>query len=623
MFRRFVSLAIAMLLVASITPSQALAQTYALEVYTNPNYGGLQCISNAPESTNIHSSCDNQISSLLLKPGWSVRVYSGPNLTGSSVCFNRSDANLNDNTFTDNSPADDTISSFTLYNQSWCGTSPTPAYPLEVYNDVGYGGLQCYSWKSETANVYSGCDNQISSVLLRAGWSLRVYSGPNQTGSVGCLIGSDDNLANNVFFDGTPMNDAISSFKLYSQGDCGNASPHVPVINGPPAGSHHNSTSVTLSWSDAGDPDNWPYPYRNYNAEIRKSDNSWSAISGWQNATTWTPTLPGAGTYIWRVQSGDGLWGSAWSAERTFTVGPVGTPTPQPQPPVVEGDWKVPYYWQGDPRWGSHKIGACNNTIAPVGCALTSLAMVFKFYGAAHDPGTLNSCLGAQACPLYWGHAKIRDCSGGKVTWREWPAFSYARLEQELKKGPVILEINKSGYSHFVVVVKGSGTNPANYIVNDPGVKGGERQTLSRTLALFPGYLPHSLRLYSGTPAYSAATAFTDVPLPLESPSPSANEPVTGAIELYRNTETEMVLELAAQSSAGTVTDMLIWTDKHPSNIWQPFAPYVSVPLDGVYYAQFRDSTGKLSAIVKVSTPSAPWDIQQPMGQLLLPFVTR
>jgi hypothetical protein len=250
--------------------------------------------------------------------------------------------------------------------------------------------------------------------------------------------------------------------------------------------------------------------------------------------------------------------------------------------------------------------------------------MIFKFYGANHDPGTLNSCLGGVACPLSWSSPKVVSCSGGKVTWIGKPSFSYAQLEQELKSRPVILELKKGDYQHFVVVLKGSGSDPQNYIVNDPGVKMGIREKLSDTLKIFKGYTPSGMRLYSGTPAYTAAdTQPVATLLPLASPQPSAGEIITGAITLYRNTEMGMALELAAQSSAGNITDMLIWTDQHPSTIWQPFAQYVSVPLDGEFYAQFRDAAGNTSAIVKTGIPTAPGSIQQDLSLIYLPLIKR
>ncbi|MBN1137910.1 MAG: C39 family peptidase [Anaerolineae bacterium] len=172
-------------------------------------------------SANIHADCADKTSSVYLAAGWSVKLFRDQNQSGSSICFNRSDENLDNNTYSDNSAMDNTISSFTLYNQSWCGGSPTPAYPLEVYNDANYSGSWCYSHTSMTANIASSCNDLVSSILLRSGWSIRVYRDVNQGGPSRCLNGSDSNLTDNTFSDGSPMNDAISSFILYSQSNCG------------------------------------------------------------------------------------------------------------------------------------------------------------------------------------------------------------------------------------------------------------------------------------------------------------------------------------------------------------------------------------------------------------------
>jgi hypothetical protein len=78
---------------------------------------------------------------------------------------------------------------------------------------------------------------------------------------------------------------------------------------------------------------------------------------------------------------------------------------------------------------------------------------------------------------------------------------------------------------------------------------------------------------------------------------------------MYRNTETDMTLELAAQSSAGTVTEMLIWTDSITNTTWQPFAQYVTLPLSEQFFVQFKDDAGNISAVISgtsdpVASPS-------------------
>ena len=127
----------------------------------------------------------------------------------------------------------------------------------------------------------------------------------------------------------------------------------------------------------------------------------------------------------------------------------------------------VPLLAQNDPRWRDEVMQTCDKTIGEAGCALTSAAMVFNYYGASTDPPTLNTCLGDYACPLYWQIA-ADNCSHGQATWQGVPTFSWERLEQELANGrPPLLRMVKD-YSHYVVVISGSGSDPANYTVQDP-----------------------------------------------------------------------------------------------------------------------------------------------------------
>jgi len=68
----------------------------------------------------------------------------------------------------------------------------------------------------------------------------------------------------------------------------------------------------------------------------------------------------------------------------------------------------VPPYAQTDPRWASHNMRTCDLSIGEAGCALTSAAMVFGYYGDTRNPAQLNLCLGNYACPIYWQTAAKR-----------------------------------------------------------------------------------------------------------------------------------------------------------------------------------------------------------------------
>jgi len=129
----------------------------------------------------------------------------------------------------------------------------------------------------------------------------------------------------------------------------------------------------------------------------------------------------------------------------------------------------VPLFNQNDPAWRNNIMQTCGQTIGAAGCALTSTAMVFKYYGAVNkNPSQLNACLGNYACPIYWAVA-ANSCSENKATWVGSWVFSYSKLESMLSAGrPPIVRLVKGASIHFVVVRSGSGSQPSGYWINDP-----------------------------------------------------------------------------------------------------------------------------------------------------------
>jgi uncharacterized protein YvpB len=143
----------------------------------------------------------------------------------------------------------------------------------------------------------------------------------------------------------------------------------------------------------------------------------------------------------------------------------------------------------------------CNLSFATVGCAVTSAAMVFEYYGVNTDPPALNQCLGDSACPLYWGTAASR-CSENKVTYVGSSGFSYGTIDQDLAAGrPVIVYLTRWSNTHVVVVTGGGGQTPGGYTINDPY----HYSPLRLTLADYTdnGWTLSGLRRYSGTPSCS------------------------------------------------------------------------------------------------------------------------
>ena len=127
-------------------------------------------------------------------------------------------------------------------------------------------------------------------------------------------------------------------------------------------------------------------------------------------------------------------------------------------------DW---FYYQWDSRWGNENIGNTRTKMKSYGCAVTSVAMVFKKHGGSMDPGDLaNQRIFSGdliSWPNSWSNPKVTLVSSkyhGNISW--------STIDSQIKKGnPVIVYIKRSrGGGHYVVVhhkdAKGK------YVVHDP-----------------------------------------------------------------------------------------------------------------------------------------------------------
>ena len=153
----------------------------------------------------------------------------------------------------------------------------------------------------------------------------------------------------------------------------------------------------------------------------------------------------------------------------------------------------VSQFSQNDPQWKNDVMQTCGTTIGQEGCALTSQAMVFRYYAIETSPRTLNQCAGTHACPLDWAWTSS-NCSGGKATWNGSTGFSWSTMEGELNAGrPPVLRLTSS-YNHFVVVVSGSGSSMGGYTINDAW----DGQV--KNLSAYSGWFLTGLRLHGGTP---------------------------------------------------------------------------------------------------------------------------
>lgn len=148
------------------------------------------------------------------------------------------------------------------------------------------------------------------------------------------------------------------------------------------------------------------------------------------------------------------------------------------------------FYEQCDPQWGSDSLGTCSYSMCSDGCAVTSSAMLFAYYGGTMNPGELNTCLTnnggyANGCLIYW----TNNCMPAGVSYVD----TSGDIDSELTAGrPVIAQVsNASVGMHFVVIV---GNDNGQYQILDPYWP--SYQTISAG-----SYTIDSIRRYNGNVA--------------------------------------------------------------------------------------------------------------------------
>ena len=172
--------------------------------------------------------------------------------------------------------------------------------------------------------------------------------------------------------------------------------------------------------------------------------------------------------------------------ERPLREAPAPEKTSPPSPlynPECRITLNVPVESQKDSGWAEDYLFENPSYCGKMkrwGCAITSAAMVFEYYGTNTDPGELNVCAGKNGyhcyadcdgngydpCCLVWGCAAdhCSDNEAGFVRYYDfyWPALCGLLSEDR----PPIVDVG----GHFVVVYRslGYGDHAWSYFINDP-----------------------------------------------------------------------------------------------------------------------------------------------------------
>lgn len=125
-----------------------------------------------------------------------------------------------------------------------------------------------------------------------------------------------------------------------------------------------------------------------------------------------------------------------------------------------EGGW---YLSQRDERWAGMMMGSSSENILDVGCFITSIAMVMRFYGSDYTP----AMIAADSKYFLPGSAYMYIPSTFNGSWpngKRYRNITSGEVSSFVDRGvPVIAGVR--GASHYVVLKKVDG---ADYIMNDP-----------------------------------------------------------------------------------------------------------------------------------------------------------
>lgn len=144
----------------------------------------------------------------------------------------------------------------------------------------------------------------------------------------------------------------------------------------------------------------------------------------------------------------------------------------------------VPSYKQTDSRWAHVTLGASGKTMAKIGCATTSVAMVESYRsGSTITPAAMAKQLRYTASgSLYWPEDyRVESSDTGYLS----------KIYEQLRQGKAVLmgAKNNAGGQHWVVITGysgGSSLSASGFTVHDPGSS--SRTTLQQFFWAYPNF---------------------------------------------------------------------------------------------------------------------------------------
>jgi len=146
---------------------------------------------------------------------------------------------------------------------------------------------------------------------------------------------------------------------------------------------------------------------------------------------------------------------------------------------------RVPHFSQGDPRWAKRVLGR-KSSIARQGCAISSIAMILRFYGRNVTPETLDEFLdkenGYVGDSVKWAVAgQCEDNEADRLKYDrkggDEKALHHYLSDRIDQNSPTMVRVDYGvdsnlTYNHFVVCV--GKTHDDDFIMNDPATGQGD-----------------------------------------------------------------------------------------------------------------------------------------------------
>lgn len=185
-------------------------------LYEHANHSG-QAVQFGPGAhKQMPSGFNDSASSISVPGGYSAMLFKDEDWRGGGFCYNDSDDNFSNEFWDDGSgvSVNDQTSSIIVFPQENCPSLGD----VTLFVDSNFQSA-AVPYHNEGIHDVSPND-AASSILLRDGWSVRVFEDAQRGGGQRCYNRSDVSFQGDYFDNGVPVNDRVSSIQIFHTTDC-------------------------------------------------------------------------------------------------------------------------------------------------------------------------------------------------------------------------------------------------------------------------------------------------------------------------------------------------------------------------------------------------------------------